>query len=419
MRLPFKLAEFAPRVLWASRQARDVWEPRIKAVSAAWIVAERQSVALGRRRSALQHVTPEELPALMAWAAKNGLTALPLAQVKRVTGYKSASEPMPVSGPFDYKVAITEPEHSAAWAEAWAKSDDDKIGELLGTPFCCRKFFQKYWKEERWFDTTVPMVLHYPDQPVLAAKALNMFWRWLGVRPVSHLPCDHFCAQSLDLACDMRDAMPEQERVWLQEILSWPVSYTSYAGQAEITTPILRMNVPTDALAQRVEIRYQGTGYPAEGASGIGFPLRKSAPVVAPLRFVRKSQQPSDNGFTSLEAQDKAHDKLLRFIDGINTSTVIDLGCGDGTLVAKIPADVRIGIETVEERAVSARKRGVLAFTGDCTDRDTLERICKDTKPDLIIAQRFRNPPESLSDYGCRVLSYDYEGGEPTLYDFR
>ena len=423
MRLPFKLAEFAPRVLWVSREARDVWEPRIKAVSAAWILAERQSVVLGARQSALQHVSPDELPSLMVWAAQNGLTVLPLERVKRVNGYQSATSPLAPGDPFDYKVAITIPERVADWSESWAKSDDDTIGRLLGTPECCRRFFDRIWKQESWFDTSWPMHAFRPidggwGTPTPHMVGLNMFWRWLGVRSVPHLPCSANCKHSGELAEKMYVAMGATERMWKQEILSWPVRYTSYAGQAEITTPILRMNVPTDALADRIEIRYQGSGYPAEGASGVGFPFKNNTQPKK-LNFVRKKQNPSDNGFTSIEAQTNAHDALIHAMPGGDLGTVIDLGCGDGTLLNRTCALVQIGIERDESVADKARRNGVFVHTGDCTDKALIYRVIGSNKPDLIIAQRFRNPPESLSDYGCRVLSYDYEGGEPKLYDFR
>lgn len=408
MRLPFKLAEFAPRVLWASRQARDVWEPRIKAVSQAWIEAERASVEANVRPSALQHVASEDLPAFMTQMAIRGLVALPLARVPRVTGYQSASTELQPGQPFDYKVAITRLVQATEWAEAWAKSDDYEIGRLLGTPACCRDFFRQRWTSKRWFDTTVPMSN--------SGHGMNMLWRWLGIRPVSHLPCSTECPESVLLARGMRSVMPLPERDWLDEILSWPVRYTSYAGQAEITTPILRMNVPTDALAERVEIRYLGTGYPDEGASGIGFPFIKNEQP-KPLNFVR--QNPADNGFSSFEAQETAHRIMLDYLPKEALHTVLDLGCGDGTLLKKIPAQIRIGVEADEQRAKKARQRGVIALLGDCMDIALVRQIVAANRPELIIAQRFRNPTNTLREFKCFVLSYDYASGLPHLYDFR
>jgi hypothetical protein len=143
----------------------------------------------------LQNVTPEELPGLMATLAPRGLIVLPLGKTARAQGYQAASQD--ITGAWDYRCAITSPSHAAAWAQAWAASDDDAIGVLLGTPACCRAFFERVWKQERWMDTTVPM--HHDNGPV------NMLWRWHGVRPVSHLPCSDKCEESSKLAAQLTE----------------------------------------------------------------------------------------------------------------------------------------------------------------------------------------------------------------------
>lgn len=406
-RLPFRLPEWAPRVIWSSAHAREVWQPRIAAVSQAWIVAERASVAAGIRPSALQHCTPEDLPRLMRAQAEHGLMVLPLAQVAKVQGYQSGTTALAPGAPFDYRVAITQPEHAAAWAAA---PDDDAIGRLLGTPDCCRQFFERVWKHERWMDTTVPMT---EKQPQISDNGLNMLWRWLGVRPVSHLPCAHDCAESLALSEHLATLLPEPERTWHLEILSWPALYTSLFGIAEITSPIHRMSVPTDALAERVEVRYLGTGYPVEGASGLAFPFRQSAPVVAPLRFVRTMQHPSDNGFSSRAGQHAAHARLLEALGSRTWRTVVDLGAGNGALLGKVPATIRIAVESDPTRAARIPE-GVTVRIADCTQPGILAGLyAKLGSDDLVIAQRTRNPPTFFTARAFWLLSYSYESGAP------
>lgn len=183
-RLPFRLPEYEPRVIWSSATAREIWQPRIAAVSRAWLLAERESVAAGIRPSALQNVTTEELPVLMKELAPRGLIVLPLAQTTRTQGYQSATRPARVGEVLDYRCAITRPEHAAEWADAWNRSDDDAIGKLLGTPECCRRFFDRVWKQERWMDTTVSMSTPLPNGTVMHSEwpedGLNMLWRWQG-----------------------------------------------------------------------------------------------------------------------------------------------------------------------------------------------------------------------------------------------
>jgi hypothetical protein len=407
-RLPFRLPEFAPRVIWSSAHAREVWSERISRVSNAWLTVERDSVAAGIRPSALQHISPEQLPELIRVEAARGSIVLPLSQVPRVEGYQSATTTLQAGAPFDYRCAITRPEYAAQWGDA---RDDEATGRLLGTPECCRRFFDRVWTAGRWMDTTWPM--HATAPHVAKAGELNMLWRWLGVRPVSHLPCSPTCVESLTLADKCWQLLPEPERSWHREILSLPVLWTSLHGIADIVSPIHRMVVPTDATAERLEIRFEGDVYPDEGASGLSFPFRRRLSNAAPLRLVW-AQQPADNGFSTREAQDAAHARLLEALGDRTWGTVVDLGCGDGTLLSKIAAKRRVGLEINPARAAKARLRLDYVGTGDCT-APIVNALLKKERPDLVIAQRDRNSLQRLRDMGHSgaVLAYSYEFGEP------
>ena len=139
--------------------------------------------------------------------APHGVIALPLGKSPRAAGYQAAGRPLSDGEAWDYRVAITRPEHAATWSSAWEQSDDDTIGQLLGTPDCCRRFFDRVWKQERWFDTTVPMAAAWDQN-----ARVNMLWRWLGARPVSHLPCSPSCVESSALAHKCRQLLPEPAR---------------------------------------------------------------------------------------------------------------------------------------------------------------------------------------------------------------
>jgi len=104
---------------------------------------------------------------------------------------------------------------------------------------------------------------------------------------------------------------------------------------------------------------------------------------------------------------ESAHRALLQIAPG-PYRTVVDLGCGDGTLLSKIPAQRRVGVESDPVRARHARNLDRIVVA-DCTIADTVQRVLDDERPDLVIAQRDRNPPHTLSGYP--VLSYSYESG--------
>jgi hypothetical protein len=396
-RLPYRLPEWAPRVIYVSAHAREVWQPRISAISNAWIEAERDSVAAGIRKSALQHVSPDRLPELLREEAARGLLVLPLGQVPKVTGYQSATKELKPGQAFDYKVAITRAEHAAEWTEAWQRSDDRAIGRLLSTPECCVEAFQKYWVEERWMDLTWPTHQHETE-----TDGYNGLLRWLGVRGVSHLPCSPTCVETNMMYSNLLEVMKAPEDGWLHEMLSWPTLWTSLNGIAEITNPVLRMSVPTDPLMEKVEVRFMGWGYPDEGASGKVFPFS-----LRPEKALSQKSEnnPADNGFKTQLAQDAAHAVLLGLVNG-HYGTVLDLGCGDGTLLRKIRCKRRVGIESDPARAAKAQIDRVVV--SNCQDPAVLYKVIGEEKPDLIIAQRDRNPANTLT--APNILSYSYEG---------
>jgi hypothetical protein len=333
----------------------------------------------------------------MSEMAALGLQVLPLSKARRAAGYQSASAALGPNDPWDYRCAITTPGRAVEWVKAWDASDDARIGELLGYPACCRQFFQEAWVRDRWMDTTWPMAQNSP-----ARTGVNMLFRWFGVRPVSHLPCAFDCAGSLKRQEATFGALPAEEAAWLRDVLSWPVLWSSLHGVAEITTPIFRASVPTDPLASVSEVRYEGTGYPAEGARGVSFPYRTD-----------RGATPSDvshvrNGFASNVAMTDAHAALLRALPAESFGTVVDFGCGDGALLAQIPATRRVGVEREPDRVRAARARGIEAIVGDVTDPAVRAKALAHGA-DLVIAQRERNPAAQFS--GVHVLSYSYEPG--------
>jgi hypothetical protein len=152
-------------------------------------------------------------------------------------------------------------------------------------------------------------------------------------------------------------------------VLSWPVEWSGLHGIAEIKTPVLKISARTDATAEKYTVRWSGTGYPDEGATGLRFPYRAPArkPMAEGRRF-RRALEVSigpgptgpegmsgqtiglrpvperawfyiDNGFSSRQAMDDLHRPIVtaaRQVLGGRPGNVLDLGCGNGALLAKI-----------------------------------------------------------------------------------
>jgi uncharacterized protein len=290
----FSLPDFT-RMSWVSDRAREVWGPRMRRITKAWFEIEWLSVAAAIRPCGLTLASPEEFLAQAGKWAKHGLSALPVELLKTSGDSDSSadvqSEPQ---SPLVFRFVVGTPRNVSEFQSAWDASDQEAMGRLLGYPRCCHAFFRHVWVEQGLVDTTWPMALastglahHSTRITVQGPPETNIFWRWMGIRAIPHLPCRSDCAPSADIGKKMvelgRDAGYSTEMDWLLEILSWPVEWSALHGIAEVKTPVLKVTACTDATLRKYEVRREGTAYPFEGAQGLGFPYRArhGVPAVA------------------------------------------------------------------------------------------------------------------------------------------
>lgn len=327
VKLDFRVPEFT-RVAWVSPIAREVWEPRIHAISEAWLDLEIESVKINLRRAAL------------------------VFGLERVNKFNLANIEVSKN-----RYAVGNDREKLA--RAFADGDNDRIGKLLGTPECCRKFFDKTWGNGN-VDTTWEMsgagdnVNHVQ---VAGPVECNILGRWLGVRFVPHLPCSFNCNDSVIVARNFGLIWPKQELEWAKEILSWPMRWSSLHGVAIITLPILKVVTNTTPLSSDHIVDRDGPNYPDEGISGLDFPFR----TVKQMTVHGTGNTWTDNGFPSFLYMWKAHQSILTALRGLTFRKVIDLGCGNGLLLEKIGAIDLTGIEQESVRCERARKRLVNA----------------------------------------------------------
>ena len=283
-RLHFELPEFT-RLSWVSARARTTWEPRVDRIRQAWLEIEWQAVAAGVRRCAVTMASPEEFLRRGSRWAQLGLNALPVEMQGVAHAYVNRSVPYEAGKPFLFRFVLGKPADTAEFARVWEVQDQAAIGRLLGYPACCYDFFQKTWVDDGLVDTTWPMAVASATAgggelvEVSGPPQANILWRWLGVRPVSHLPCRFDCPATVALADRLlavgREAGFGDEMSWLLEILRWPVEWSALHGIAEIKTPVLKITTMTDATARKYVVRRHGDAYPPEGAVGLSFPYRQ------------------------------------------------------------------------------------------------------------------------------------------------
>lgn len=366
------------RVVWVSDEARRVWEPIVSRVSNAFQALERLSVAYELKPATLQDVAPHQLPEASQWAVKNGLHLVVLSQQGESQQYAASAVPFEQGKPFIYRAAYLHQNIADLFIEFWKDQNNVMIGSALGFPECCRNFFERYWVSEQWVDTTLPMVygenVHEQRHYHVAGPAeCNILLRWLGVRPVSHLPCSFHCEATNDWARRLARFGAEmgygQEIEWLYQMLNWPIRWSSLHGVAMIETPVLKIVTRSDALPEVITIDRDGPAYPAEGAIGNHFPFKKERPRA--LHFVRRVASCEENGFKSDNAMNVAHDLVL---SALRTNMqvhplakVLDLGCGNGLLLRKIKDEFSVPVSGVEIRKI---KDSYVAEIENCDIKD-------------------------------------------------
>ena len=211
-------------------------------------------------------------------------------------------------------------------------------------------------------DTTWPMAaasgrVDACSVEVAGPPLANILWRWVGARAVPHLPCRTDCEATVAfgeaLVAVGRDTGFADEMDWLEEVLSWPVEWSALHGIAEIKTPVLRVSTRTDATPVRYTVQRRGTGFPTEGARGLAPPYQapvkladhrdsrlpawdrsRGRPAGDPRRLVPPRQRLLD------PARDARRPPAGRRRRGSSARRrawpVLDLGCGNGALLAEL-----------------------------------------------------------------------------------
>jgi hypothetical protein len=315
------------RWAWASLIEREWWSPIFTAVSNGWHEVERLSVVEGVRSAARTNVDDaEEFLNAFQWAREHGIICIPIARVPKINNYSSISVPSASAqnGPVDYGYQILYV-HPDRYKDAYDLStNDEKLGELLGYPTCCREAFKQTWGKGQ-VDSTWEQSLEgtQPNGPVESTTIR----RWMGIRYVSHMPCTHNCGASVEIGKRMYDVGMKygltEEMLAIREILNWPVKWSRLFGIAEIMSPALKISTRSDWTPYKQSFERQGV--------------------------YMKPQKTwwTDNGFNSAAGMRQAHKEMIETLYHKlpKNARVLDLGCGNGMLLRRLTIyrpDIRI-----------------------------------------------------------------------------
>ena len=309
-RLNFSLPPFC-RYTWANDAAKQEWEQRFFAIRQALRVLEIRSVAENLRQCGAISIREWEMDHIEKQSAKFNLEMCLLSMPQETEPQQAERATLPIQKPMVWVGVGTARDELEQFAEAWRLGQQDTVGTMLGYPPCCIDFYLKYCIHRGWQDLTVPMIgSQITGSPFCGSKKPtdksssgsgeptticidapsprnNILARRLGIKPFFHLPCSPDCQASQQIASELwqlgREIRFAQEMADLENILSWPMAWSSLHGIAEIRMPVLKATADTDALAQKIEIEWSGTIVPTESGLGVQFPY-----LPQPQRYLSK-----------------------------------------------------------------------------------------------------------------------------------
>jgi len=335
--------------------------------------------------------------------------------------YGNAAIPVTPGKAWTYRVYFGK--DPVGFANAWGK-DELEVGKALGYPPCCSIFFNWNWKQQGWRDLVYPMM--QGQDRITGPHTCNILLRHIGVRATFHLPCSFDCPLS-DIAAKRilkhgRETGFTEEMHWIEEMLNWPVRWSSLHGVTIVTTPILKIIFSSDALSTAVVYDREGPSYPDEGASGVDFPFR----MVKPMALKGIEDTWSDNGFSSLFAMRHSHDSILNAIGPVplGKERVLDLGCGNGALLKRIQGrnpDIKpVGVEIDEAKCSKASLLGFDIYWSDIVRTDAY--LVHDYHMILVSINRLMELNATLflsklSKHTKFLVVYGYQGWYDSMND--
>lgn len=250
------------RTVWNDKNYEQEFAPLLRRVAGIHHKAEYLMVREGVRKCATTHLSPKSFDQMIEQITKDGLVWLPIQRTKTYGGFSHKHFPVDELSMDTsvYGVLARNIEDAEAFREASRgdKTDHDVLGELLGFPPCCTKFFNEVWMDgfydpvwqsaERSKDAQIDgRVMKLPE----VNPYTNQFMRYIGLRFTSHFPCSIECEKSIEIGKEWEriSAMVDEYGTQkLKELLSLSFKWSVNHGIAVVETKpftIVANSMPT------------------------------------------------------------------------------------------------------------------------------------------------------------------------------
>lgn len=239
------------RTVWASPEAKQIWEPKINVASRAYYKLELETVIRKTRDCTTRHINPDRMDSEIRELSQMGLVFLPMQKVGTYTGFAHRHPPVIKGKPWNWYGVVS---HSPKYAEAFALATDRRnhgaIGDLLGYPQCCQSFFSEMWPngfiDPIWQAAINTRGAVKSDYKIELPTECSPLWtglRYIGVRLTPHLSCSFSCSPTAEIVNQWLEIGKDLEGIEdLQELLSLPCEWNCSKGIAIVTTPYFKIS---------------------------------------------------------------------------------------------------------------------------------------------------------------------------------
>jgi hypothetical protein len=155
------------------------------------------------------------------------------------------------------------------FVEAYRNENNDRMGELLGYPKCCRDLYNHLHNGKlNIIDIVVPQYLGVgkiegdSEINVEGSPYTNAMIRYIGARFSPHMPCSPECKESIELAKSVELTMRKVDSTsadYVMDMLSMPTKFISHEGFATITTPVVEITVPNYDWGKKITINHKAS----------------------------------------------------------------------------------------------------------------------------------------------------------------
>jgi len=246
------------RLIWKNSENRKNWINKIHKASQVYHATELATFEMGLRKAISYHIHPENLEKQLEMLAKGGSVFLPIRRSKIYSGFSHRHiDPQPGDPYFVYGVLAKTLEDAELFRKCSAgqKVDHGSIGQLLGYPECCIRFFEKVWGP-----VIDPIFEAYGSESHVHPYC-NQALRYFGLRITPHLCCSSDCKATIEWGrqwFSVMEGLDKEAAGWLRELLSLPFTWNCLNGAAIVDTDLFRGVTNSNVSKKEVIVKNKG-----------------------------------------------------------------------------------------------------------------------------------------------------------------